>query len=124
MGRGVHRRPRAVPEPGRATSRTGAARFYAGKSVRVYHVHADSIFDFRPRWSEHRNRKQPKFKQSRLEQLLDILIAGTDEQVELLAAALGDPSATERKQSQAVAAIAGERDRDARGRRCRPSTSP
>ena len=85
----------------------GRATFYAGESVRIYHVHSDSIFDFRPRWTEYSDRK-PKFKQSRLEQLLDILVAGTDEQVDQLAAALGDPSGTDRKHSQAVAAIAGD----------------
>lgn len=92
--------------PGRALP-DGRAGFHAGESVRIYHVHADSIFDFRPRWSEHSSRQQPKFKQSRLEQLLDILIAGSDEQVEQLADALRDPNATDRKASQAYAAIAG-----------------
>jgi hypothetical protein len=92
--------------PGRDL-KNGRATFHAGESVRIYHVHADSIFDFRPRWTPHSSRQQPKFKQSRLEQLLDILIAGSDEQVEQLADALSDPNATDRKASQAYAAIAG-----------------
>lgn len=85
----------------------GRATYYAGESVRIYHVHADSIFDFRPRWTEH-SRRTPKFKQSRLEQLLDILIAGTDEQVDALADALGEPYGTERQHSHAIATIAGD----------------
>jgi hypothetical protein len=86
----------------------GRGRFVAGTSVRIYHVHADSIFDFRPRWTEDPDRKQPKFRQSHLERLLDVLIAGTDEQVERFAVDLGDPIADDRKRTQALQLIADE----------------
>jgi hypothetical protein len=86
----------------------GRARFCARGSVRLYHVHSDSIFDFRPRWTEDPNRKQPKYRKSRLERLLDVLIAGTNKQVEHLADTLEDSRATERKRSQALEAIASE----------------
>ena len=59
------------------------ATFYAGDSLRVYHVHSDSIFDFRPRWDDHL-RTQAKFTRSHLEHLLDILITGTEADVEKL----------------------------------------
>jgi hypothetical protein len=83
----------------------GRGCFHAGERVRVYHVHADSIFDFRPRWNE-LDRHQPKFKQSRLEQLLDVLLAGPVEQVEQLAATLDDRDADARKRSNALRTIA------------------
>ncbi len=85
----------------------GRARFCSRGSVRLYQVHADSIFDFRPRWTEDPNRKQPKFRKSRLERLLDVLIAGTNDQVEQLADTLSDRGANERTRSQALEVIAG-----------------
>jgi hypothetical protein len=86
----------------------GRGRLCAGTSVRIYHIHADSIFDFRPRWTEDPDRKQPKFRQSRLEQFLDVLIAGTDEQVERLTVELGEPGADDRETSQALHRIADQ----------------
>ena len=86
----------------------GRARFCSRESVRIYHVHSDSIFDFRPRWTEDPNRMQPKFKTSRLERLLDVLVAGTNEQVDQFAKTLEDPEASDRKKSQALEVIARE----------------
>jgi hypothetical protein len=86
----------------------GRGRFCAGTSVRIFHVHADSIFDFRPRWTEDPDRKLPKFKQSALERILDVLIAGSDEQVERLTVELDDPLGDDRKKSQALQLIADQ----------------
>jgi hypothetical protein len=86
----------------------GRARFCSRGGVRIYHVHSDSIFDFRPRWTEDPNRTQPKFKTSRLERLLDVLVAGTNDQVERFADTLEESYESDRKRSQALEAIARE----------------
>jgi hypothetical protein len=52
------------------------ARYFAAGSVRVYHIHSDTLFDFRP--EERRGRK---FSASVLENLLDVIIEGTDEEL-------------------------------------------
>lgn len=85
----------------------GRAGFCDRGSVRIYHIHSDSIFDFRPRWEQDRDRTQPKFRRSHLERLLDVLVAGRDEQVEELAGALGEPETPDRSKSQALERIAG-----------------
>ena len=85
----------------------GRAAFCDRGAVRVYHVHSDSIFDFRPRWEQDRDRTQLKFRRSHLERLLDVLVAGSDEQVDELAAALGEPETRDRTKSQALERIAG-----------------
>jgi hypothetical protein len=85
----------------------GRAEFCGQGNVRVYHVHSDSIFDFRPRWEQDRDRTQLKFRRSHLERLLDVLVAGSDEQVEELANALGEPETPDRTKSQALERIAG-----------------
>jgi hypothetical protein len=87
--------------------RDGRAAFCDRGAVRVYHVHSDSIFDFRPRWEQDRDRSQLKFRRSHLERLLDVLVAGSHEQVEELATALGEPNAPDRTKSQALERIAG-----------------
>ena len=53
----------------------GRAIFCERGNVRVYHVHADSIFDFRPRWDE-RQRVGRRFGRSYLERLMDVLVRG------------------------------------------------
>jgi len=78
----------------------GRARFCARGSARIYHVHADSVFDFRPRWEERKAAEHIKFKPSILERLLDVLIGGSEEQIATLAAELGQADETERRQSQ------------------------
>jgi hypothetical protein len=85
----------------------GKARFCERGSARIYHIHADSIFDFRPRWDE-RNVDKRKFHPSELERLLDVLITGTRGEIDQFAAALkGDPEhAHRRSQSQVLNLLA------------------
>ena len=71
-------------------SRDGRAQFCSSGGVRIYHVHSDSISDFRPDV----NPAQPgKLRPSDLERLLDVLVLGTSAQVDELAAVLADPLA-------------------------------
>jgi len=55
----------------------GSAHYFEQGSVRVHHVHADSIFDFRPR-RIHIKAEDRKFKASALEILLDVILQGSD----------------------------------------------
>jgi hypothetical protein len=57
------------------------ARFFEEGSVRIHHVHADSLFDFRPR-SEHIGAEQRKFQKSALELVLDVILQGSRDDVE------------------------------------------
>jgi len=57
---------------------SGEATFFGEGSVRIHHVHADSLFDFRPR-SEHVGAEQWKFQKSALEILLDVILQGSDD---------------------------------------------
>jgi hypothetical protein len=66
----------------------GGARFASVGCARVYHIHSDSIFDFRPRWEE-RLRARPKFRRSELERLLDVLFVGSDGHVDEYGSTLG-----------------------------------
>jgi len=96
------------PEPPRPD---GKGQFCERGSARIYHIHADSIFDFRPRW-EDRTPGQPKFHPSELERLLDVLITGSGKEVDELARILkGDvgpanEAALERRQSQVLNLLA------------------
>jgi hypothetical protein len=98
------------PEAPRAD---GRAAFCGRGTARIYHVHADSIFDFRPRWEE-RNANHGKFHPSSLERLLDVLLTGSDELVDTLAQALANDVEIEahesgkaaRRQSQALNQLA------------------
>jgi len=53
------------------------SRYYAAGSVCVYHVHSDTLFDFRPE-TRKKGGHRWKFSASELEDLLDVLIEGTD----------------------------------------------
>lgn len=53
------------------------ARYFEQGSVRVHHVHADSIFDFRPR-RDHIGAEERKFRASSLEVLLDVIAQGSE----------------------------------------------
>jgi hypothetical protein len=53
------------------------ARYFEQGSVRIHHVHSDSIFDFRPRRT-HIREKERKFRTSALEILLDVILQGSD----------------------------------------------
>jgi hypothetical protein len=83
----------------------GRARFCRRGSARIYHIHADSIFDFRPRWEERTSTRQ-KFHQSELERLLDVLITGSQEQVEDLGDVLEADDEADRTQSQSLNQLA------------------
>jgi hypothetical protein len=72
---------------------TGEASYVEQGSVRIHHVHADSIFDFRPRRA-YIGKDERKFRASALEILLDVIIQGSDEDQERARALLaGDPRA-------------------------------
>jgi hypothetical protein len=60
---------------------TEAARFFEQGSVRIHHVHADSLFDFRPR-AEHIGAEQRKFQKAALEVVLDVLLQGSNDDLE------------------------------------------
>jgi hypothetical protein len=77
----------------------GRARFCRRGLARIYHIHADSIFDFRPRWEERTTGRQ-KFHQSELERLLDVLVTGSHEQVEDLGDVLEADDEADRTKSQ------------------------
>jgi hypothetical protein len=53
------------------------ARYFEQGSVRIHHVHSDSIFDFRPRRT-HIRANERKFRSSALEILLDVILQGSD----------------------------------------------
>jgi hypothetical protein len=74
---------------------TQEAHFFEEGTVRIHHVHADSLFDFRPR-SEQIGAEQRKFQKSALEVILDILLMGSDDDIEDMSEKLradGQPSA-------------------------------
>src|SRR5919202_446827 len=52
------------------------AQYFAAGSVRVYHIHSDTLFDFRPE-----ERSGRKFSASELEDLLEVIIGGTEEEL-------------------------------------------
>ena len=67
----------------RGTPVTEEARYFEEGSVRIHHVHADSLFDFRPR-SEYIGAHQRKFSKSALEVVLDVLLQGSTEDLETM----------------------------------------
>src|SRR6266571_1986514 len=83
----------------------GKARFCERGTARIYHIHADSVFDFRPRWEE-RSASQPKFHPSELERLLDVLITGGREQIDQLARVLKNAHEVDRRESQTLNQLA------------------
>jgi hypothetical protein len=86
----------------------GKASFCERGNARVYHIHADSVFDFRPRWDERpKGVPQPKFHPSELERLLDVLLTGSAADIEQLATVLKDGEG-ERRQSQVLNRLALE----------------
>jgi len=64
------------------------AHFFHKGDVRIYHVHSQSVFDFKPQ-SGQPDTSEAKHVPSQLEQLLDILIQGTDDDIESLARPMG-----------------------------------
>jgi hypothetical protein len=57
------------------------ARYFEEGSVRIHHVHADSLFDFKPR-AAHIGAEERKFQKSALEVVLDVIVQGSDEDLE------------------------------------------
>jgi hypothetical protein len=82
------------------------ARYVEQGSVRIYHVHSDSLFDFKPR-SETIADGPGKFEASALELLLDVIVQGDDDDLERLRAVMdaGDAAGL-----QDLAQRAGDRD--------------
>ena len=58
------------------------ARYFEQGSVRVHHVHADSLFDFRPRRVHHRGEGAQVHRKSALEILLDVIVQGSEDDQE------------------------------------------
>jgi hypothetical protein len=67
----------AYLDPGGA-SPSEEARFFEDGTVRIHHVHADSLFDFRPR-TKNIGAEQRKFQKSALEIVLDIILQGSED---------------------------------------------
>jgi hypothetical protein len=59
------------------------ARYFEEGSVRIYHVHSDSLFDFKPR-SDLIEAKRGKFHAAALEDLLDVIVQGDDDDLNCL----------------------------------------
>jgi hypothetical protein len=66
----------------------GRAAYAAAGNVRIYHVHSDSLSDFRPRLEE-MVAGFGKNHPSSLERLLDVLLTGSDEVIDQLAELFG-----------------------------------
>ena len=65
------------------------ASFFSEGRVSIYHVHSDSVFDFRPR--EELRAGGGRYTASRLEDLLNVLVQGSDDEVDRLADELRKP---------------------------------
>jgi hypothetical protein len=94
-----------------APGEDGKASFSEQGKARIYHIHADSVFDFRPRWDEREKGQQAKFHPSELERLLDVLVTGKAADIEELASVLKGETG-DRSKSQALNTLA----RNAAGR--------
>src|SRR5262245_7806914 len=66
-------------DPGEGRDGEESVYFEEG-TVRIHHVHADSLFDFRPR-SENIGTNERKFQKSALEVLLDVILQGSQDDV-------------------------------------------
>jgi hypothetical protein len=65
----------------RGEGKVKEARSFAEGSVRICHVHSDSVFDFRPRLGAD-GKTEGKLPCTELEYILDILVQGSDEELE------------------------------------------
>ncbi len=86
------------------------ARYYDAGSVRVYHVHSDSLFDFKPRAAQI-GPDMRKYEPAELEDLLDLLVQGSREDVERMRTLLADDP-----HLRAIHALGREVDEAAPGR--------
>jgi len=91
-------------DPGRhkkATPSGAEAQFFEEGSVRIYHVHSDSVFDFKPRSKVDGSRPgQVKFLSSELENILDVIMLGSDERVNKLAEILKSADVSEQRENE------------------------
>jgi hypothetical protein len=62
-----------------APARKAMAPYFAAGSVRVYHVHSDTLFDFKPHAGMSGRRQ---FRASELEDYLDVIVEGSDEELD------------------------------------------
>jgi hypothetical protein len=67
----------------------GDGRYSERGDVRVYHIHSDSLFDFKPR-SDKLHGLRRKFRAAQLEDVLDVLVQGTDGHLEEMRRLLRD----------------------------------
>jgi hypothetical protein len=65
------------------SSRDERCSYFSGGTVRIYHIHSDTLFDFKPR-AENIGAGPSKLVTSELEDLLDVIVQGTDEELECL----------------------------------------
>jgi hypothetical protein len=63
------------------------ARFYAEQQARIYHIHSESVFDFKPQ-SGQPDSIEAKHLPSQLEQIMDVLIQGEGGDIDQLGEAL------------------------------------
>jgi hypothetical protein len=69
--------PNLEPDAAVPSSEAG---YFARGSVRVYHVHSDTLFDFKPHTATRSRRR--KFRASELEDYLDIIVEGSDKELD------------------------------------------
>jgi len=66
----------------KSTPSSAEGQFFEEGSVRIYHVHSDSVFDFKPRSKGDGSRPgKGKFLASELENILDVIVLGSPKQV-------------------------------------------
>jgi hypothetical protein len=81
-GLGKHLDPARNKRP---TPSSAEGQFFKEGSVRIYHVHSDSVFDFKPRLEgDGRRPGGGKFWASELENTLDVIMLGSDDQIDEL----------------------------------------
>jgi hypothetical protein len=69
--------PNPQPDP-----ETGEATYFAQGSVRIYHIHSNTLFDFRPHANTAKRRR--KHRASQLEDYLDVIVEGSDKELDTL----------------------------------------
>ena len=86
-GRHVGRLLRRWPRRGSSTRPAAPTRASTPRpgAARIYHVRSDSVFDFKPRAETRGGRR--KFRASELEDVLDLVVQGSDEDVREASAA-------------------------------------
>ena len=86
-------------------------QFFKEGRVRIHHVHSDSVFDFKPRFQDDGSLPdQSKFPASELENILDVIVLGSDEQVDELAEIL-KPADTSEQREKTLGDLAEEAEK-------------